>query len=563
MENTTALMDAPRTRRGSGSRVLAVFAGGADRLDGALEHAIAPAIAKIAPAHWSFLRWAGADGPHVRLALDKPKAEELAALVDDKLQLAAAAPSRAPLLPRPASQRAGGAGPGVRLLPASAEVVPTDALDELSSEVVLGALPALESGRERCAFALALMATISQAALGREAGPELWRDAARRQTNTTARGQRLLAGLAARARTDGGELVELARKLRRDGAPAAGLERLADGCRELSSTAHVRRHAHLTCNRLGVSPLEEALLALVLAGADGGSSASGRAVVELDQISKRRDEETVIGDVSLTVHEGEVFVIVGPPGCGKSSVLGIAAGLRVASGGTVRVLGADPRDARRELAEAPALGMPDAELAEERTARENIELYLRDDGGAVSVDRVLEDAGLREHAGTAVADLGPGERRRLAIACTVVHGTAVLLLDEPTAGLSAVDRDEIWRIIGRRRERGATTILATTSVQEALCTGDRAALMDDGSLRAVGPPAQIAEEFFPGSSLHFHVTEKPDRPLLEELPEVEDVEIDERADHWAVEIATRQPSELLALLRADPEFPEILNEQEA
>lgn len=560
-------MHATQTRPSVGLQTLAIFAGGADRLDGVLEHVVAPAIGLAAPERWWFVRWNGDGGPHVRLALGgdgwtDARTDELAERIGSSLARAAAGPAREPLLRRPASHRTESAYAGVRRIQTPREELPSGALDQISSEVALDVLPELEDGRARCAYGLSLMATISQAALGHHSGPELWRDAARRRTKTDARGQRLLASLTGRAGLLGAELVEIAHELRRDGATADGLARFAEAFRELSTPAAVRQHAHMTCNRLGVTPLEEALLALVLSGAGGPPGPPGRTVVELERVTKRQDERAVLDELSLTVREGEVFALLGPKGAGKSSVLGITAGLRLASAGSVRVFGRDPRDTRREHADTRVLAMPDAELAEERTARENVELHSESGSGGADVEIALEEVGLHEQAGTVVADLNAGQRRRLVIACALVHRPALLLLDEPTAGLSPVDRDEVWRVVGRRRERGATTIIGTTSLQEALCACDRAALILDGSLRAVGTPARLADEFFSEGVLHFHVVKKPDRALLEELPEVHHVEVDERADHWAIEIATRQPRELLALLEADPEFPEILNVDE-
>ncbi len=557
----------PARRTAPPPRTLAIHAGGAERIDGVLEHAVAPAVGRVPLEHWSFVRWTGRDGAHLRLMLDDPELdlETFAAHLSAGLERATAAPPREPLLPRPASQRATSEQLGVQQLqPADAGPSPGP-LDELSSAIVLRALPELDSGRARCAYGLCVMATIAQAALQRDAGPQLWRDAAERSVGGDARGRRLLDGLAAKAGHLGPDLVELARRLRHEDALAGGLTRYAEGCAELSDAAAVRRHAHLACNRLGVTPLEETLLALVLAGAGCRRLTPGRAVVQLEQVSKDGDERALLDDVSLTVYEGEVFVVVGPPGAGKSSLLGIAAGLRVASGGKALVLGEEARAGRRDGARAPALVMPDGELALESTARENVELHLRatdDADGPGLVDEALEAAGLHAQAGTVAGELDRGQRRRLAIACALVADPSVLLLDEPTATLSAVERDEVWRVVDRRRDLGATTIIATTSLQEALCTGDRAGLMLGGSLRAVGDPARLARDFFPQRSVHFHVTEKPDRALLDELPEVRDLEIDERADHWAIEITTRQPRELLALLEADPEFPELHNVDE-
>ena len=285
--------------------------------------------------------------------------------------------------------------------------------------------------------------------------------------------------------------------------------------------------------------------------------------VRYDRVCKARDERAVLDDVSLTVHQGETFVIVGPQGAGKSSLLRVAAGLQVISGGRVEVHGRDARRART-CAQAPVLAIFDDELAEAATARESVELHVRAgavDGAGVT-DAALKEAGLHEQAGTVVGELTRGQRRRLAIACALAQEPALLLLDEPTAGLAAVERDELWGVVAGLRERGSTTLLATTSLQEAISVGDRAALIIGGALQAVGDPAQIAIDFFAVRSLHFHVVEKPDRALLEDLPEIRAVEIDERADHWAVELVTAQPGELLALLQADPDFPQALNVDE-
>ncbi len=594
MQATTAVTRAAQTRPATRPRSLAVLAGGADALDAALTDAVGPAVEQLAPARWSFLRWSGDDGPCVRLELETgdEEAREIARFVEDRLVPGAAPTIPAPLLPRPASWRGSGGAVGVRRRACDEDLL--EPLHQLSSEVVLRALPELPDGRTRCALGMALMATTARAALDGAAAADLWRDGARRLTGGD---ERLLASLARKAGELGEELVRVARGLRREGASAGALERWGDGCRELAGASAVGRHAHLVCNRLGVTPLEEALLGLVLAGAGGrdgrrravgeahGAGEAGEAreappapadgacdtssgaahdergrgpvVLTLDEVSK----PGVLKGVSFTVHEGEVLALVGPQGAGKSTLLGIAAGLRMASGGSVRVLDRDPRAARREHAPGAELAMPDAELADEATVRESVELHSRasEADAAGIVDGVLEATGLHDEAATPVGELGAGARRRTAIACAVVQDPAVLLLDEPTAGLSAVERDEVWRVVGNRRERGATTVVATGSIQEATCIGDRAGLLIGGRLESLGTPEAIAGEFFPERSLRFHVTEKPDRALLADLPDVAGVEVDERVDHWAVEVATRQPRELLALLEADPEFPELLN----
>ena len=561
MENTTAGRNAAQRRR---LRTWAVWAGGAEALDGALVRAVAPAIEQVAPERWSFVRWTGDRGPCLHVTLDAADegATEFGGLVERRLAGACGdMPRREPLVPRPLRHADAPAAAVREMAPHVGEEERLGALHRTSSAVVLRMLPELGNGLQRAALGMALMATTGQASPVRPADPDLWRDAARRHVGGDERGRGILDALARRAAELRDELVRTALAQRRSEAIADGLARYADACGDLRDADAVLRHAHLSCSRLGVAPLEEVLLALVLAGDGGRRAPVGRAVMRLESVSKRNDEKDVLDDVTLTVSEGEVFALLGPPGAGKSSLLGVAAGLRLLSSGTARVLGRDPRAARRDGEAAIELAMPDAELAGEPSVRESIELSLRASAGDTSADieAVLEDTGLRELAATAVAELEPGARRRLAIACALVREPGVLLLDEPTAGLQAVERDEVWQLVGARRERGGTTVIATTSLQEARCVADRAGLIVDGALRAVGSPARIAGEFFPEGTLRFHVVDKPDRALLEELPDVDAIDIDERVDHWAVELATRQPAELLALLEADADFPEIHN----
>ena len=344
----------------------------------------------------------------------------------------------------------------------------------------------------------------------------------------------------------------------------------------------------MTANRIGVSPLEEALLALVLAGEGAGSSPAlpGRALLASDRAANAGADDADAGAVlvpdgaagaasaglslgpgetvavlvldgaasaasaGLSLRPGETVALLGPPGAGKRALLSEALARHPSAS-----LAAPSAAGGRAAVEA--LGSPDEELATESTVRENLELRLRVAGSEAGADALLEHAALGERAGVLVADLEPGDHRRLAIACALAGDPELLVLDEPSAGLSAVDRETVWQLLARRRADGGATLLATTSVQDALCVCDRAALVRDGAIVAVATPAQLADEHFPPSSLHVRVSEEPDRALLEDLPEVSDVRIDERVDHWVVELRARQPQELRALLRADPEFPEI------
>lgn len=538
----------------------ALFAGGAGRLDAVVEHAVGPAVELAQPRRWAFVRCVDGRGPHVRLGLDVPAAPaDLRAVLTAGVQRAAAVRARPSLLPPPASWR--------RTTTVAVELVQhgredaTDPLDELSSAVALSALGELGDAPARAAYTLDLMAGIA-GARGEATVDGFWKDAARRWTGCDERGRELLARLVAQAGEWSEHLVELAVRQRENRTLAELRARYGAACAGLRDPTRVRHHAHMTANRLGVTPLEEALLALVLdaAGSQLGPALGGAAnvvqdangtpagpILALHEVSDPGEGGSGVRDVSLHVRRGEIVALIGPRDAGAASVLAMAAGLRRPTGG------------RAQTPAGAALGLPDSELAPTATVRENVELRLRAAGRPGGADALLADAGLTDHAGTLAADLPRGARRRLAIACALVGDPALLVLDGPTEGLSAVEREAVWELLARRRARGAATLLSTTAVQDALAVADRAGLMAGGRLAALGDPHELSEEHFVPASLHIRVAAEPDRALLEDLPEVEHVEIDERIDHWALGLRTRQPEELRKLLDADPQFADIVD----
>ena len=279
-------------------------------------------------------------------------------------------------------------------------------------------------------------------------------------------------------------------------------------------------------------------------------------MLRLRAVTKEGEQAPVLDGVSLDVHEGEIFGLLGTGGAGKSSLLGVAAGLRTPAAGSVRILGVDPLEDRSKLAGEVAWALPPGELAERTTCRENLELRARAGGGAISPDTALAAVGLADRAGVEVAALDGAEKRLLGIACALLTEPRLLFLDEPTVGLPPTQRERVWEVLPAQRDAGRTLVLATSSLQEAVCVCDRAGVLVDGELVAIGAPREIADEHFPERSLRFATEDEPDRAALEDLPDVTAVKIRQEPDHWAVEVSTRQPSELLKLISADPAMPE-------
>ena len=436
-------------------RDLAVFAGGAEHQDGALEHAVGPAIrshlAERPGGHWYFTRWVDQRGPHLRLSVSGGEVDALVDQIARGLRVDLAGDdAREPVLPPPASRRRGSRHVGVQAAEHRSErerfgagLEDAQALFEVSSNVVLDALPSLPGGTERAAYGLALMIVLGDVGLGHDEQRRFWEHVAARWTGSGDSARKVLDRVAGHARALGPELRATARDVRGRDSAGTALERYEQGCeRALASAADdgaraelVCHHAHLTNNRLGVNPLEAILLASVLAGgrertavrsavpadpasdppadlkADplAGAGDQPAEAVRFEEVSKEDGGSSILDGVSLVVHPGEVFGLVGPDGAGKSSLLGIAAGLRVASGGTVRVLGADPLADRGRLAPDIGVPLPDDELAASRSVRENLE--LRSPPGGARADVVLESTAALADPGRAHAGRLPDDVR--------------------------------------------------------------------------------------------------------------------------------------------------------
>ena len=197
---------------------------------------------------------------------------------------------------------------------------------------------------------------------------------------------------------------------------------------------------------------------------------------------------TAVDGVSFEVSRGECFGLLGPNGAGKSTTINALVGALVPDSGEVRVDGADPAIAatRRRIGVAPQ----SLALYEELSAEENLTLFARLHGlaGAALAARVaaaLDVAGLADRRGDRVTTYSGGMKRRLNLACAIVHDPPVLLFDEPTVGVDPQSRNHIFDAIERLQGEGRTILYTTHYMEEAERLCDRVAIVDHGKLLAL------------------------------------------------------------------------------
>ena len=194
--------------------------------------------------------------------------------------------------------------------------------------------------------------------------------------------------------------------------------------------------------------------------------------------------------VDLAVRRGELYALLGTNGAGKTTTLEVLEGHRAAASGQVRVLGGDPSD-RRHIRPRTGIMLQDSGLASELSVRESVALAGAVSGRRDDVGELLERVGVSHRAGTRVAQLSGGEKRRVDFAMAVWGGPELVFLDEPTTGLDPASRAALWSVVEDLKAAGTTFLLTTHYLEEAERYAERVGLMHAGSIRHEGTVADL------------------------------------------------------------------------
>jgi multiple sugar transport system ATP-binding protein len=222
------------------------------------------------------------------------------------------------------------------------------------------------------------------------------------------------------------------------------------------------------------------------------------AEIELRNVSKHFAGTSALKETSLTIHDGEFFILVGPSGCGKSTVLNMIVGLEDVSAGEIRVGGErvnelDPR--QRNM----AMVFQSYAIYPHMTVRENMAFPLRLAGqSAQQIERRVAQAAdileLGAYLDRKPRELSGGQRQRVAMGRAIVREPRVFLLDEPLSNLDAKLRVQMRTEIARLQRRLGTTMVYVTHDQtEAMTLGDRIAVMRKGEILQTGTPRTLYE----------------------------------------------------------------------
>ncbi|MEV4376249.1 ABC transporter ATP-binding protein [Streptosporangium sp. NPDC049644] len=217
------------------------------------------------------------------------------------------------------------------------------------------------------------------------------------------------------------------------------------------------------------------------------------AVIEINGLQKSYRTHRALDGVTLTVERGEIFGILGPNGAGKTTVVECASGLRKPDGGTLRVLGMDPRTRRRELLQRIGAQLQEAALPDAIKVGEALRMYASFYDKPADWRALMQEWGLAEKKRARFAGLSGGWKQRLFIALALVGNPEVVFLDELTTGLDPAARRLTWGLIRDMRDRGVTVVLVTHFMDEAEALCDRIAVIDQGRVVHEGSPGELID----------------------------------------------------------------------
>jgi len=236
-------------------------------------------------------------------------------------------------------------------------------------------------------------------------------------------------------------------------------------------------------------------------------SRAGTPVIEVEQLTASYGEDTILRDISFSVHEGEIFVILGESGSGKSTLMKYMVGLLVPRSGRVRIDGEELSSPSREVPEEVrrkiGILFQSAALIGSMTVGENVALplaaYSGLPGNVVTnlVNWKLELVGLQGYADHLPSEISGGMKKRAGLARALALNPKILFLDEPSAGLDPVTAAEIDELILQiNHSLGTTMVIVTHELDSIYRVADRVIMLDRATqnIIAEGDPRQLKKE---------------------------------------------------------------------
>jgi ABC-2 type transport system ATP-binding protein len=244
-------------------------------------------------------------------------------------------------------------------------------------------------------------------------------------------------------------------------------------------------------------------------------------MIEVENITKSYGKTQAVRGISFSIKDGECFGLLGPNGAGKSTTINMLSMLFPPNAGQITIGGIDVAKANGEVKSMLGIVPQEIALYEKFTAWENILFWgsiygIKGKTLNDKAEQLLKWVGLFDRKKDLVKDYSGGMKRRINIACALLHSPKVLLLDEPTVGVDPQSRNLIFELIQQLNKEGMTIIYTTHYMEEAEKLCDRIGIIDTGLIIAQGTLDELKKQSEVNDMIIVDCTQTPDEKMLAE-----------------------------------------------
>jgi ABC-2 type transport system ATP-binding protein len=232
------------------------------------------------------------------------------------------------------------------------------------------------------------------------------------------------------------------------------------------------------------------------------------AAIEVRGLTMSYGDRQVLLGIDFEVSPGEVFCLLGPNGAGKTTTVEILEGLRQRTGGSVSVLGMDPRAQPARLRERVGIVLQECGFPRQARVAELIDIWRSYYRNPRDLQDLLQVVELTQDRNTQVRRLSGGQRRRLDLALALAGDPDLIFLDEPTTGFDPEARQRCLAAIENLRALGKTIVLTTHYLDEAERLADRVAILAGGRIQVAGTVRHIARQAGVPTKIKFTAPER-------------------------------------------------------
>lgn len=219
-------------------------------------------------------------------------------------------------------------------------------------------------------------------------------------------------------------------------------------------------------------------------------------ILSMKDVVKKYDQLVAVDNVSLEVKEGEIFGLLGPNGAGKTTIINMIIGLTKINSGEVKIFGLDMKKNEKEIKKNIGIVPQEIAVFEDLTAEENVTYFGKLYGVKrkiikKEVEEALNFVGLWDKRKIFPKKFSGGMKRRLNIACGIVHKPKLIIMDEPTVGIDAQSRNLILESVKELNKKGATVIYTSHYMEEVEAICSDIVIMDHGRIMARGSREEL------------------------------------------------------------------------